>query len=110
VLNRSSLIVRPKQPFLDWVNSYDGSSFPSSEVDHDQTVYLIPEYLNELDSHQVLKQVYETIFELELEGWCLDEGKWPNLRTLAIFKEWFTVEFHSMVIDLCGDPLIEDEL
>ena len=108
MLNRSSLIVRPKQPYIDWVNSYDGSRFSPSEEDHDQTVYLIPEYFKDLDTHQILKQVYETIFEMELEGWCLDEEKWPVPRTLAIFKDWFTVEFHSMVIDLCGDPLIDD--
>lgn len=110
MLNRSSLIVRPNQPFLDWVASYDGSSVTPSEVGPDQAVYLIPEYLYDLDAHKVLKQVYETIFELELEGWCLDEAKWPVPRTLAVFKEWFTVEFHSMVIDLCGDPLIDDQL
>lgn len=54
------------------------------------------------------QRVYETIFELELEGWCLDDEKWPSIRTLGVFMEWFTVEFHSMVIDLCGDPLVDD--
>ncbi len=108
MLNRSSVIVRPKQPFLDWVNSYDGTRISPLEVDRDQTVYLIPEYLTDLDAHQVLKRVYETIFELELEGWCLDDEKWPSIRTLGVFMEWFTVEFHSMVIDLCGDPLVDD--
>ena len=46
--------------------------------------------------------------DLELEGWCLDDEKWPVLRTISICKEWFTVEFHSMVIDLYGDPLVDD--
>jgi hypothetical protein len=32
----------------------------------------------------VLKRVYQAIFELELEGWCLDDEKWPVLRTLSI--------------------------
>ncbi len=49
-----------------------------------------------------------TIFEMELEGWCLDDEKWPSIRTLGVFLEWFTVEFHSMVIDLSGDPLVDD--
>lgn len=110
MLNRSSVIVRPKQPFLDWVTSYESSDISFQDVGHEQTVYLIPEYLNDLDAHQVLKSIYETIFELELEGWCVDENKWPSMRTLGVFKEWFTVEFHSMVIDLCGDPIVDDEL
>lgn len=108
MLNRSSVIVRPKQPFLDWATTYDGSGITSQDVGHEQTVYLIPEYLNDLDAHQVLKRVYATIFEMELEGWCLDDEKWPSIRTLGVFLEWFTVEFHSMVIDLSGDPLVDD--
>jgi hypothetical protein len=55
MLNRSSVIVRSEQPFLDWVNSYDGTRISPLEVDRDQTVYLIPEYLKDLDAHQVLK-------------------------------------------------------
>ncbi len=107
MLNRSSVVVRPKRPFLDWVNSQDGPNL-SFEDFRDQTSYLIPEYLDDLDAHQVLKSIYQTIFEMELEGWCLDDEKWPAIRTLAVFLEWFQVEFHSMVIDLCGDPLVED--
>lgn len=53
------------------------------------------------------QRVYETIFELELEGWCLEDEKWPSIRTLGVFLEWFTVEFHSMVIDLSDDPLVD---
>ena len=110
MLNRSSLIIRPKKPFLDWVTSYEGSRISVQDVGLEQIVYLIPEYLHDLDAHQVLKRVYETIFEMELEGWCLDENRWPSMRTLGVFMEWFSVEFHSMVIDLCGDPLVDDEL
>lgn len=108
MLNRSSVIVRPKKPFLDWVNSFEGSDLSPEDFKKDQTLYLIPEYLDDLDAHQILKRFYNFIFEMELEGWCLDEEKWPPIRTLSVFLEWFTVEFQSMVIDLCGDPLVDD--
>jgi hypothetical protein len=38
-----------------------------------------------------------------------DETVWPRKRTLALFREWFTVELHSVVEDLCDYKLVDDE-
>ena len=45
---------------------------------------------------------------MELAGWHQLEEDWPANRTYTMFREWFTVEWHSLVIDLCGDPLKDD--
>jgi len=34
-----------------------------------------------------------------LQNWHLDSTFWPKDRTLKMFKEWFTVELHSIVFD-----------
>ena len=109
MLNRGALIVRPAQPYLDWAASLDDSGIlpdPEGEV----TIYLVPEYEDDLEAEKVLRRVYAEVFERELFGWCTDESLWPKRRTLAVFKAWFTVEMHSIVEDLSSDPLFDDDI
>lgn len=45
MLNRAALILRYKQPFVDWINAVDPSptshTLTSDDVDREQTVYLV---------------------------------------------------------------------
>ena len=43
MLNRAVLIVRPKQPFLDWAAQLDDSGLVRN-VEGEQTAYLVPEF------------------------------------------------------------------
>lgn len=108
MLNRAVLIVRPKQPFLDWAAELDESGLVP-DVQGEQTVYLIPQFDSDDEARQVLESVFSEVFERELFGWHTDEAAWPRKRTLALFREWFTVELHSVVEDLCDDELADDE-
>ena len=108
MLNRSALIVRPKRPYLDWAASLDDSGVVPDPTD-EQTVYLIPNFDDGTEAEQILKKVYAEVFERELDGWHTDEAAWPKRRSLAMFKQWFHVEFHSIIEDLCSDELIDDE-
>ena len=44
-LNRSAIVVKPKQPFLDWLHEADPTSFHLTlqELVRETAVYLIPE-------------------------------------------------------------------
>jgi len=109
MINRSVVILRPRQPYLDWAEGLnDGGSPPT--VDGEQTAYLLP--LNELDhdGSQTIEQCYEGLFESELLGWHQIEEDWPVDRTYAMFQQWFSVEWHSVVEDLCADPIRDDGL
>lgn len=106
MLNRAVLIVRPARPFLDWAAALDDSGLlpdPAGE----QTVYLVPAYDDDAERERLLRRIYATIFARELWGWHTREEDWPQRRTLAMFRKWFTIEMHSEVEDLCSDP-IED--
>ena len=108
MLNRSAVIVRPGRNYIDWAASLgDTGMLPS--VDGEHTVYLIPEYDDDLDALEALSNCYGAIFELELAGWHPDEVQWPRNRTFAMFRDWFVIEFHSVVKDLCGHPVVDDE-
>ena len=106
MINRSALVVRPAQPFLDWAASLDESGIIPN-TDGEQTVYLLPEFDNEQGTERFLKKVYANIFENELMAWHTEESDWPQNRNYNLFQKWFTLEWHSVVEDL-GDNAIED--
>jgi len=76
VLNRAALILRYKQPFVDWINAAgpSPSSDPVSlaEVNQEHTVYLI-EVEDEEDLAHWLRRHHHEIFEEELNGWYIDQ-------------------------------------
>jgi len=106
MINRSALIVRPKKPYLDWAAGLDDSGV-SADIKGDETVYLIPETDDEEQMKRVLKGLFSDIFERELMAWHTDESAWPQPRSMALFRQWFELEFHGIVEDL-GHDMIED--
>ena len=108
MINRAVLIVRPKKPFLDWAARLDDSGLLPN-VEGEQTVYLIPVYDDDRDSQAILRKVYSRVFESELFGWHTEESAWPTRRDFKAFGEWFTIEMHSVVEDLCDAEIIDDD-
>lgn len=53
MLNRSAVIIRPAQRFIDWAADLDGTAIvPGAEGE--QTVYLIQGYTDDLDAMEIL--------------------------------------------------------
>ena len=75
MLNRSAIVVKPRQPFLDWLHTADPTSrdIALPEVVSDPTIYLIPECDTEEDVQEVLHELCEEIFVEQLAGWFTDE-------------------------------------
>jgi hypothetical protein len=109
MLNRAALIVRPAEPFLVWASQLDDSGLVPSP-DDEQTVYLVPEFEDDDEREAILEVVFAEVFERELYGWHTDERDWPKNRTLAMFREWFRIELHSIVEDMVDGPLSDDEV
>ena len=112
-INRSLIILRIKQPFLDWARSLDDESkdLTLESLNEESTAYLIPEILGDSDQEEFLKTGYDILFEEKLAGWWTDEAAWPQQRDVKMFMEWFEVDFHSLVFDLCDEPIrtVDDE-
>ena len=106
-INRSAIIATVKQPFIDWLHTADPTSkhLGLSEVNHEPTVYLVPECESTEDFEEWLEKHCETIFEEQLGGWWKDERSWPRSRRIEIFREWFDCRLYSMVLDLDDEPL-----
>lgn len=90
MLNRAALILRYKQPFVDWINGADPSpaSHPLTlaEVNQEHTVYLV-EVEHEEELAEWLARHHEELFEHELKGWYTDPALWPRDRSLKMLRE-----------------------
>jgi len=107
-VNRSLIVVKPKQLFLDWIKSVEPQDDITLDSLHDDaSAYLIPEWLDFDDRPQIVSWCSEYVFEIELWSWYTDETLWPKTRDSETFSSWFEVEFHSLVLDLDHEEPLE---
>jgi hypothetical protein len=111
-INRTGIVVRPGQPFLDWLHRADPTSNELSLEDlrREPTVYLLLECENEEEAREYLEEVCGQIFEEQLDSWYRVPSAWPNRRDLDAFDRWFEWSFHSRVVDLSNNPLLREEI
>jgi len=103
MLNRSAVIVKPREPYLEWTRRDDTERLAESvfaTLRREPTVYLLPEYEDHSSQREVLEEFWPVLFEVMLEGWVTDEACWPKNRSLEMFEEWFEVQMSSIVEDL----------
>jgi hypothetical protein len=107
VVNRCALGVRAREPLRAWAQTID----PVLEMDwgDDPSLYLIPEYDNDEQGAELLRQGFDEIFQAELDSWCTDPQTWPQERTYELFLEWFEVIFYPVVEDLVDDEELTNE-
>ena len=110
-INRSAVIIIPKQPFLDWLRNMPDPKFttdlPTLEKLREDNVYvfLIEEYEAE---ERILEAVYDDFdffFTRALWAWWTQEKEYPKNRTLEMFKAWFDVRVNSLIEDTIKIPL-----
>jgi hypothetical protein len=111
-INRTAIVVMPGQPFVDWLHRANPTSGELSLEDlrREPTVYLLPECENGEAAREYLEEVRGGIFEEQLNGWYRVPSLWPSRRDLDVFDRWFEWSYHSMVVDLCDDLLIHEEI
>lgn len=111
-INRSAVIIKPKQPFIDWLNSIpdDSISFTLEQILEDNITFLIPEYDNPEDSRNYVKKMNSQIFEWELWGWIVTKELWPKNRNWEMFQEWFSFEINSEIFDLVDGDIEKEDL
>ena len=105
LVNRAVLIVKPKQPFLDWANSTEG---PRYDPD-DAFPFLVAELDGDKRCERTVMKHYREIFEQALYSWMTDESIWPPKRDLKMFRKWFDAEYHEPTADLCKAALEAEE-
>ena len=104
-INRSAVILKPLQPFLDWLNHL----YPDDEMDdgNEVNIYLVSEEIDDVDVW--LKKKFDTFFMMELNDWHTNKKEWPQRRNYKMFKQWFNIEISTMIYDLEKKPVFKSE-
>lgn len=111
-INRSAAVIKPNQPFLEWLNALPDSDIQSNlrDIQQDCTVLLLPEFEDEKHNLLYIKNHFKIIFEIELNGFCIDSNYWPQERDYKTFLHWFDIEIYSAIIDTVGKEIIKDKI
>ena len=90
IIDTSVATVRPKQPFVDWINKVYPDSVVTLETYDDECgphTYLIPDFEDLKSAKHWLKKYYHILFQVELTDWCRDENVWPKEMTYKLFTQ-----------------------
>ncbi|MCA3187970.1 MULTISPECIES: hypothetical protein [unclassified Cupriavidus] len=112
-VSRSMVMLLPEQPFLDWIQAVDPDPVPTltlTDVRDDASVFLLPAEVADTAENALrwVEKRWRPFFEFMLGEW-FDDSVWPEELSLAMFRDWFTVRFHSMVWDMAPDAPLEYE-
>jgi hypothetical protein len=103
-INRRLVLLRHTQTFLDWLKGVDSDPTLTLDVlNEDSEAFLIPGdtvIRSEADALGWVEAHWSVLFDHMLNEWITDEETWPKKRSLKMFRQWFTIEHHSMVWDL----------
>lgn len=113
-INRNLILILPKQPALNWIRSLDQAPSDHLTLDsirQEQDAFLVAEgKVQTLEGAQRwVERHWNDHFSEFLYSWFIDEDLWPKRRTLGMFREWFDVQFHSMVWNMSDDPIIHEQ-
>jgi hypothetical protein len=101
-INRSAIIIKPLQPFIDWcANLY---SEDLNDIKETRT-YLISEDIEDFEFW--LEKKFDKLFIFELESWNTNKKDWPQKRNYKMFKEWFQIDISTMIYDFEINPIIK---
>lgn len=114
MVNRGALLLRYRDPAVRWINEADpsprGHTLTVDDVNAERTVYLISDAAGDdtASLERWLKRNYAELFAMELEGWYTDPALWPQTRTYRLFRQWFSPECHTILVDLVGGEIYDD--
>ncbi|WP_243367380.1 hypothetical protein [Fundidesulfovibrio soli] len=110
-INRSMAILRPKQSFLDWVNSMpgDGPAMTTANIANDCLSFLIPVYDTYEQGLEFILKNAEAILEVEFIGWDQSGETWPDKLDRRTLQALFEIEIHSEIIDMMKGPIERED-
>lgn len=111
-INRTAAIIKPKQPFVDWLNSLpdDDHVYSLEELSADSLAFLIPAVESRDEAMDYIRKRHNLIFDWELWGWVTVEEWWPAKRDWKVFREWFEIEISSELFDLVKGAVQKEDV
>jgi hypothetical protein len=112
---RTPLLVKRKQPFVEWLRSLDDADTfdeaKAATLMGETDVFLVHVPEQEPTLEELIAEYWQDVFEEQLWAWMTDELTWPPDRTREMFDAWFDVHLGIEVVDLVPDePLTDDDV
>jgi len=94
-IDRFVAIIKPKQPFLDWLESLPDWDLDMTleKLREDSNAYLVPEYDSTEQAMRYIERNHKAIFEWELWSWYTDETSWPEKLTPSVSLNGLTLRY-----------------
>ena len=111
-INRPVLVIKPRQPYLDWTQrvSSDSVQLKLEDLQQDCTTYLLSEALDRQQLESFLHENFGAMFKHELYAWHRDQSLWPAERSYAIFGACVDIHMHSPGSDMLDPESIPHDL
>ncbi|NCO64582.1 MAG: hypothetical protein GW839_08195 [Flavobacteriales bacterium] len=95
-INRYAIVIKPQQPFFDWINKL----YPNDKISEveESNIYLVNDEIDDLEKW--LQKKFDKFFMMELDEWHTNKKEWPQKRNYKMFKQWFHVDISTMIYDL----------
>ena len=114
LLNRTAISLVGAQPYVDWMHKTDSAvarnALTVARAKPFGTAVLLPELELEEDVQEWVEENAAWLFEFQLSAWTDDESTWPTTRDLKMFREWFRVDIHNVVVDVADTDIEGEEL
>ena len=109
--NRFAVILKKKQPFLDWYKKLpdSDSDVTLEDLNEDPFVCLLPEFEEEEDMENCVEDNCDFIFELQMDEWWQGEDKWEKSLNWEKFNLWFDFSICTVPLDLADEPLVFED-
>lgn len=70
LVNRAVVIIKPRQPFLDWANSLpDPTPVTLEQLREDCNAILISDVDDDREAERYVRQIYRGLLDMEFVGW-----------------------------------------
>lgn len=112
-MNRTSVTVFVKQPYIDWANALpdsDEMTVSLAELSGEATSFLIPSFDAVSETESYIQKIKPYLFQQQLNAWCTEPRWWPKSRSAKDFDAWFDVKVSEIVFDIAAEePLLHDD-
>ena len=114
VINRTAISITGAVPYVEWTERTDADfntgALRVARTRLYGTAFLLPEFELEEDVREWVEENAMWLFEYQLSAWTEDEALWPPDRDLRLFRDWFHVDIHNVVVDVGDDDIEGEEL
>ena len=102
IVDRIVALLRPTDKMLQWMKELPSAPdvITMKNLQTDCTALLLPSFESPRQAEIYIKQIFEGIFESELISWGVPQSNWPSPRDYNLFKQWFKLEYHSVLFDI----------